>query len=433
METKLARTAEIAKRKPKEKFTSLYHLINQELLAICHRELSGDRATGLDGVTKAEYEENLTENLTDLVNRLAQKSYRPQPVRRVFIPKGDGTRQRPLGIPAYEDKLVQRALHKILEPIFEQDFLTCSYGFRPDLKAHDALTRVNRVIQTQKVGYVVDADIRGFFDHVDHQWLERCLEQRIKDPNIIRLVHRFLKAGVMVEGEWEPGEQGTIQGGNLSPLLANIYLHCVLDLWFDDIVKKHCQGETDLIRYADDFVVCFQYQSEAQWFFQALRERLAKFGLEIAEEKSAVIAFGRFAARDARNQGRQKPATFDFLGMTFYCSTSQNGWFRVKCKTSQKKYRAKVKQFNQWMKRNRQMNISELMNRIRVKLRGHYAYYGVMDNSKMLWSYRYNVTMILMKWLNRRSQRRSYDFPSFNRLLQGFPLPKPVIVLNFYA
>ncbi|RIV18038.1 reverse transcriptase [Alicyclobacillaceae bacterium I2511] len=252
METKLSRIAEIARIKPKESFTSLYHLLNEEMLLQCHRELNGHKAVGIDKVTKAEYEENLDENIQDLVQRLRRQSYRPLPVRRTYIPKGDGKGQRPLGISAYEDKIVQMGLSKILQAVYEADFLDCSYGFRPGRSAHDALRALNRVIEKGKISYVVDADIRGFFNNVDHGWLMKFIHLRIADPNMRRLIVKFLKAGIMENGKVEPTDLGTSQGSIASPVLANVYLHYALDLWFEVAVKKRCKGQAELVRYADD-------------------------------------------------------------------------------------------------------------------------------------------------------------------------------------
>ncbi len=433
METVLARIAEIARNKPEEKFTSLYHHINVELLLKCHREIPANKAAGVDQVTKADYAANLKENLHDLVERLKQWSYRPQPVRRAHIPKGDGKTMRPLGILAYEDKLVQLALTKLLEPIFEQDFLSLSYGFRPDRSCHDALKELNRIIEKGRINYVVDADIKGFFDHVNHEWLMKCLEQRIADPNIKRLITRLLKAGIMEDGKWEPSEEGTVQGGSISPLMANIYLHFVLDLWFERVVKKNCRGEAEIIRYCDDFVCCFQYKEDAEKFYTELKQRLAKFGLEIAEEKSKLLAFGRFAEANCKKKGMRKPDTFDFLGFTHYCSKSRSGYFRVKRKTSRKKFIAKVKAFKLWIQKARHQDIKDIWEIVHLKLNGHYRYYGITDNSEMLHRYGFEIRKLLFKWLNRRSQRRSYNYAEFNDYLKWNPLPEPRIYVNIYG
>lgn len=432
METKLARIAEIASTEPVERFTSLYHHINEEMLKECHYEMAGNKAPGIDEITKAEYEANITQNLHDLVEKLKQKSYRPQAVRRTYIPKGDGKTKRPLGIPAYEDKLVQLALTKILEAIYEQDFLEFSYGFRPNKSCHDALKELNHIIEKDKISYVVDADIRGFFEHVNHKWLTKFLEHRIADPNIKRLVVRFLKAGIIEKGYWEPSMEGTPQGGNVSPLLANIYLHYVLDLWFEKVVKKNCRGEAKIIRYCDDFVCCFQYKDEAEKFYRALVKRLSKFGLEIAEEKSKIIQFGRFAQNNCSKRGKGKPETFDFLGFTHYCSQSRRGRFRVKRKTSKKKLKAKIQAFKEWIKASRHFDKEYIWQIVKLKLIGHYRYYGITDNTRMLEKFKYEITKLLYKWLNRRSQKQSFNYDKFNRYLYYHPLPDPKIYVSIY-
>jgi group II intron reverse transcriptase/maturase len=426
METKLARIAEIAREKPKEVFTSLYHYLNKEMLLQCHRELSADKAAGVDEVTKGEYEKNLEQNISGLVEKLKRHSFKPQPVKRVYIPK-DEKAKRPLGMLAHEDKAVQLGLKKILEPIYEEDFLECSYGFRPNRDCHKALAKLDQIIMG-KINYIVDADIKGFFDNVDHEWLIKFVGVRIGDPNIKRLMVKFLKAGVMVEGNVEPTEVGTAQGAIISPLLANIYLHYVLDLWFEKIIKPGSKGEAHLVRYADDFVCCFQYREDAEKFYQDLRERLAKFKLEVAENKSKVIEFGRFAAENREKRGQGKPETFDFLGFTHYCGLSQNGKFTVKRKTSKKKFKAKVKALALWIKTERnRMNIHQIFKTAKLKLRGHYNYYGIADNSRMIRRYYRRMEKLLFKWLNRRSQRESFSWEKFQKYLELNPLPSPKI------
>ncbi|QTL97796.1 group II intron reverse transcriptase/maturase [Iocasia frigidifontis] len=437
MSTKLAKIAIKAKQNPKTVFTSLYHLLNEELLLLCHQELEAGKATGVDEVTKAEYEENLKENISALVKKLKTHSYRPQPVRRIYIPKGKGKgKVRPLGIPAYEDKLVQLGLKKILEPIYEAIFLDISYGFRPGLSCHDALKKLNIVIEKQKISYVVDADIKGFFDNVNHEWLMKFIGVNIADPNIKRLIVRFLKAGIIEDGELTATEQGTPQGAIISPLLANIYLHYVLDLWFMGIIGKHYRinGEAEIVRYADDYVCCFQYKRAAEIFFHVLKKRLAKFGLALAEDKSKIIEFGRFAASNSRRLGRGKPETFDFLGFTHYCSTSRKGRFRVKRRTMKKKINAKIVEFTRWIKLRRNMlTTNEIVDKVKSKLRGHYQYYGITDNSKSIDNFRQAIIRILFKWLNRRSQRKSFIWEKFKKYIIDKHIPKARICVNIYG
>ena len=433
METKLARIAEIANERPKEVFTSLYHHLNMEMFLECHKELSRNKASGIDGVTKLAYEENLEENITRLVKDLKNHSYKPQAVKRAYIPKGDGMEMRPLGVPAYEDKIVQSGLNRILQAIYEADFLDISYGFRPNRSCHDAIKHLNQVIEKGKISYVVDADIKGFFNNVDHKWLMEFISLRIADPNIKKLIVKYLKAGIMENERWEPTELGTPQGSIMSPILSNIYLHYVLDLWFEKIVKKACKGQAELVRYADDFVCCFQYKEDAYKFYDALIKRLAKFNLQIAAEKTKIIMFGRFAEDNRKKMGLGKPETLDFLGFTHYCSKSKQGYFRVKRKTSHKKFKVKIKDFQHWIKLVRNLHTTkEIFDKVRVKLLGHYRYYGVTDNSKMLISFRHNILRILFKWLNRRSQRKSFGYDKFNLYLKLNPLPNPKIYVNIY-
>ena len=429
METKLARIAEISKERPQEVFTSIYHLLNKELLMLCHKELNGKKATGLDGVTKAEYEEDLENNIEQLVKEIQNMSYKPSPAKRVFIPKANG-KVRGLAIATYEDKIVQMAVKKVIEAIYEPKLLDTMYGFRPNRSCHDALKELSWTIERKKVNYVVDADIRSFFDKVDHEWLIKCLEQHIKDPRIIRLIKRFLKAGIIEKTEYKETTEGTPQGSILSPVLANIYMYYVLALWFEKKIKPNFKGESYNTIYADDFVCCFQYQNEAELFInKILPERLRKFKLEVAEDKTRLIRFGRFAKENSKNG---KVETFDFLGFTHYCGKGRNGNFRVKRKTSRKKFKAKVKEIKQWIKDNREIRATKMIELLNTKLKGDYQYYGITDNSYSLNRFKNCVNKLLWKWLNRRSQRRSYTTEEFAELLRQFPLLKPKIYVNIY-
>jgi len=431
MTTKLARIADIAKEKPEEKFTSLAHLLSKEMLLDCHYELNGDRAPGVDQVTKQEYEADIETNIKELVNKMKSKTYKPQPVKSIYIPKPGSKEKRPLGLPTHEDKVVQMGLSKILSAVYEQDFLGISYGFRSNKGCHDALKALNNIIETKKVSYIVDADIKGFFNNVDHKWMMEFLGHRVTNPSIHWLIKRILKAGRIEGKEYYRTEQGTPQGGVISPLLANIYLHYALDLWFEKAYKKTCQGEAYMIRYADDFVCCFQYKSDAERFYSELQQRLGKFNLAIAAEKSKIIEFGRFTAENRAKRGEGKPETFDFLGFTHYCSKSKQGIFRVKRKTSKKKYRAKIKQMAEWIRENRHLSWI-LIEKLSIKLKGHYRYYGITDNYKALNEFRYNTCQLLYKWLNRRSQCKSFDWNKFNLFLNKCELPRPRIYVNIY-
>lgn len=432
METKLIKIAEIAKERPKEKFTSLYHYINKDMLLKCHKQLLGNKATGIDDVTKKEYSKDLNNNIDDLVKRLRNHSYKPQAVKGVYIPKGDG-KTRPLGIPSYEDKLVQMALNKILQAIYESDFKEFSYGFRPKRNCHMAIKSLNRVIENGRINYIVDADIKGFFNNVNHDWMIKFLEVRISDTNIIKLVKKFLKAGLMDNGILLTTVVGTPQGSIVSPTLANIYLHYALDLWFEKVIKKNFKGQAEIVRYVDDFVCCFQYESEARHFCRLLVSRLNKFNLEIERTKSKLILFGRFAVETRKRRGFRNAETFDFLGFTHYCGKSKRGYFRVKRKTSKKKFRAKIKEFNQWVKSIRnKLHIGEIFDLTKQKLNGHYQYYGITDNSYMMEQFCLEIKKSLFRWLNRRSQRRSFDLEKFKIYMKYNPLPKPKIFVNVY-
>lgn len=432
METKLLRIAELAKSDPKMKFTSLAHLLNEQSLVQCHQELPNKKATGVKGTTKEQYDENLEENIKDLVSRLKSKSYRPVPVRRLYIPKLNSNKKRPLGIPEHEDKIVQKVITKILNAIYENDFLDCSFGFRPNRNCHDALKILNHYIEKRSVNYVVDVDIKGFFDNVDHKWMMEFLKLRITDPNLLRIIGRFLKGGYMEAGKKYKTDKGTPQGGVISPILANVYLHYVLDLWFEKVVRKQCKGQAYIVRYADDFVCCFQYESEAQQFFHSLKLRLKKFNLEIAEDKTKIIPFGRFAEKNANQKGNSKPATFDFLGFTHYCGKSKQGNFRVKRKSSRKKVQGKLKETKEWLKNNRNKDIHMIMDRFKRSLIGYYNYYCITDNTQNVNNFKDKIENLLFKWLNRRSQRKSFTWDKFILFLNKYPLPSPRIKVNIY-
>lgn len=432
MATRFAEIAEVVSKHPKDRLTTLAHFINKETLKLSYQNQSGKKATGIDEVTKEEYGKQLEENLTDLVARMKRQAYKPQAVKRVYIPKDGTDKMRPLGIPAFEDKLVQAVISGILTEIYEPIFLDMSYGFRPGRSCHDALRKLNSIIETKKVSYVVDADIKGFFDNVDHEWIVKMLEHRIGDPNLIRLIKRFLKAGIMEEGKWEESEAGTPQGGLISPIIANMYLHYVLDLWFEKVVKKQSRGEAYIVRYADDFVCCFQYRDDAEKFYAELIERLAKFKLELAAEKSRIMEFGRFAEADMAKKNK-KPDKFDFLGFTHYCGKSKAGKFRVKRVTSKKKLKSKLKSIKQWMKKNLTKPVVTLIKELNVKLNGHYNYYGITDNSPGIKKFAYAVRRALLRHLNRRRQGRPCDFLKFTRLMNRYPLAAATIRVSIYA
>ncbi len=431
--TKLQRIANKARVDKQFKFTSLFHLMNKSLLLECFAQLKVNAASGIDNITKAEYADDLDANLDRLVSRLHQMAYKPQPVLRIYIPKPGSHKQRPLGIPTLEDKLVQAGLVKILQAIYEQDFIDDSYGFRPERGCHDALLALSQSVEGEPINVIVEADIKGFFDNVDQEQLMAFIRHRIADKRILRMIKRFLKAGIQEDGKYKASENGTPQGGVISPLLANIYLHYVLDLWFEKRVKREYQGFARLIRYADDYVVCFQQTADAQHFMKAMQARLKQFKLEVAPEKTKLLEFGVFAQQKAKARG-ERTATFDFLGFTHYCSRSRDGRrFRMKRKTISKRFTVKLIGFKEWLRSNRTLTTAEIMKTSAAKLRGHFAYYGVTDNSKCISSFAHQVTQTLFKWLNRRGKRGCYTWEKFTKLLQLFPLPKPRIMVNLLS
>ncbi len=432
VETKLRRIAKKAGSDTNFRFTSIFHLMTEELLLGCFEGLRKNAASGIDGVTKEQYAEDLEENLRTLVSRLHRMAYIPQPVERVYIPKPGSAKKRPLGIPALEDKLVQSGLVKILQAIYEQDFIEDSYGFRPQRSCHDALRALSQTVESGRIHHLVEADIRGFFDNVDQDRLMEFLAHRIADKRILRYIKRFLKAGIQEDGNYRASDQGTPQGGVISPLLANIYLHYTLDLWFTRKYLKSCYGEARLIRYADDFVVCFQQEADAKRFRIEMEERLKQFGLEIAPEKTQRIEFGPFAQQRAKARGG-KAKTFDFLGFTHYCGRTRNGKrFRMKRKTISKRLTAKLKVYKEWLKKNRTLPTPQILRITVAKLRGHYGYYGVTDNSQGISAYYYFVRAILYKWLNRRGKKGCYNWEKFAKLMARYPLPTPRIRVNLF-
>ena len=435
METKLARISQMSRENPTMIFTSIGHLINKELLKSCHEAMDGDKAKGIDGVSKADYEEHLDENLDKLVDRLKRKAYHPQPARRVEIPKDNG-KTRPLSIYCYEDKLVQEALKRILEAVFEPMFYDEMMGFRPNRNCHMALRKLNWMLEREYTSYVLDADIKGFFDHLDHGWIIRFVESRIKDPNIIRLIRVMLKAGIMKDYVFEATEEGSGQGSVCSPILANIYMHYVLIWWFKEWQRRNARGYCGLVVYADDFVVCFQYKDDAERFYRQLGDRMEHFGLSLEKEKSRLIEFGRFAESDRERRNEGKPETFTFLGFTHYCSHSRNGKFRVKRKTSKKKFNKKIKEMNMEI-RDRLVVFGTkypvLIKWLNQVLVGYFHYYGITDNFRMLSAFVCRIEEMLFKWLNRRSQKRSYTWENFHELMKNFPLAKPRIYVSIYG
>lgn len=424
----------IEKAKMDGKVQNLAYYINENSLQASHKVMDRKKAKGIDGMAKDDYAINLQANIDHLVRSMKSGSYKPQATRRVYIPKDGSNKMRPLGISCYEDKLVEHVIAQILTKVYEPKFYNDSYGFRLNRNCHQAIKEVIEVTQYRKVNYIVEADIKGFFDNVNHEWLIKFLQHDIADRRFIEIIKKFLKAGIMEDGRYLNSEKGTPQGNGASPLLANIYLHYVLDMWFNKVIKRKFEGESYLIRYCDDFVCCFQNKKEAELFYQMLIERFEKFGLELALDKTKILEFGRFAKENRTRRGLGKPETFDFLGFTFYCG--ENGkkeFFRCKVKTSRKKFVSKIKKTYEWIKRNRTMPVKEIIESLNRKLRGHYQYYGVTDNTMGVKNFLKAITWALFKWLNRRSQKRSYTAETFfNGLLKTYPLLEPKISVSLF-
>jgi len=426
--TELTWIGEKARKEPDLVFTSLYHHIyDVDNLRACYDTLDADKATGVDGVTKKEYGENLEENLWDLSARLRRMGYRPGPKRRSYVPKGGSEKGRLLGISNLEDKIVEQATKRTLEPIYEAVFSDSSYGYRPGRSQHQCLDVLGRTIQQKKVNHVVEADVKSFFDKVNHEWMIKFLRHRIGDERVIRLIIRMLKSGIMEEGLVRATEEGTPQGSILSPLLSNIYLHYVLDLWFSKRVRGQSRGEAYYFRFADDFLACFQYKDDAENFLRRLGDRLEGFGLKLAEEKTRCIEFGRFARENAQKRG-EKPKDFTFLGFKHYCGKTKEGYFKLKRRTSRKKLGQGLRNFTDWAKKARHvLRKGEMLRQARTRVIGHLGYYAITDNAERCSYFVYRATRIVFKWLNRKSQRKAYTWQSFTQALAWVKWPQPRI------
>jgi len=419
-QTSLRGIAKKATENKTHQFGNLYQLLNHESLHEAFQDLKKKSAAGVDKITAQEYAEKLEANLGKLLEQLKSKQYRAKLVRRVYIDKGNG-KKRPLGIPAVSDKIVQRAAAKILEAIYETEFSANSYGYRPHTGAQKAVKDVTHELHCGKYGYIVEADIRGFFTAIDHDWLIRMLELRIADKAFLRLIKKWLKAGVLdTDGSVKHPVTGCPQGGVISPILANIYLHYALDLWFEKRVKQSCKGMTYICRYADDFVCAFQFKQEAVKFHQEVGERLAKFGLELAEEKTNIIIFSRFR--------KEENTRFEFLGFEFRWGVSRKGKAIIKRRTAPEKLRKSLAAFKEWCKVMRCKRLRSLFPKLIAKLRGYTNYYGLTGNYSSLSQFYNNVKRLLYKWLNRRSQRRSFNRVEFDACWKRYGVPKPRIV-----
>ena len=404
------------------KLQTLMHKVNKETLKEQHRKQIKNKASGIDNVTKEKYDEDLDNNLDKLLTNMKTFSYVPQPVRRTYIPKANG-KLRPLGIPAYEDRLVQGAMAEVLNEIYENIFLDCSYGFRPNRNCHDVVRYINQTIMTKKVNYIVEADIKGFFDNVNHEWLMKFLREIIQDKNFLRYIKRFLKNGYMENMQYYETDKGTPQGGLISPILANVYLHYVLDLWVEKFIKPRCKGEIYYVRYADDFIVMFQSEYEAKHFLKALERRFNKFDLELEPTKTRILPFGRF-------KGTKE--SFDFLGFTFYNGKTTTGKYRPIVKTSKKKIKQKRENVKKWLHDKMHEPIAMVGESLKRKVLGHYAYYGINGNYKALVLYYKYIKYTWYRVLRKRGQKNKIKYLDYLRIWQWIRIPEPRVCVDIW-
>ena len=427
MSNEIIRISNIAEQY--KRVDTVMYALNKENLKQSAKKIAGNKAVGIDKITKKEYVENLDRNIEGLVEKMKKMQYKPKAVRRVYIPKPGSEKKRPLGIPAIEDKIVQEVMTEVLNAIYEPMFKEFSYGFRPGRGCHQAIAYLDKMLHREHTNYVVDLDIKGYFDNIDHEWLIKFLEYRIGDRVYIRYIKRFLKSGILEQGKLIKSEKGTPQGGIISPVLGNIYLHFVLDDWFEKVVERETKGYAGMVRYADDSVACFEYKDEAEKYLRSVKKRLGKFGLEVSEEKTKIIEFGRYAQRNRKRRGEKKAETFDFLGFTHYCSKGIKGSYRVKRKTSKKKLRAKVQEMKEWIKKRMHSPVSETIRLLNIKLEGYYRYYGITDNTEGIRSFYEIVVKTLYKVLNRRSQKNRYGYKEYCEKI-GKKIIKPKIYVD---
>jgi RNA-directed DNA polymerase len=427
--TRLQRIAQLAREERTRVLVSLAHHIDMDFLREAYRRTRKDGAPGVDGTIAAAYEENLEENLQSLLDRFKSGRYKAPPVRRVYIPKGsDRTKKRPIGIPTFEDKILQRTVTMVLEAVYEQDFLDCSYGFRPGRSAHQAIRSLRQDFMAMGGGWVLEADIEGFYDNLDPRHLRDFLDQRVRDGVLRRAIDKWLSAGVMEEGNLSHPATGTPQGGVISPLLSNIYLHKVLDEWFEATVKPRLNGQASLIRFADDFVLVFELEADARRVLDVLPKRFDRYGLRLHPDKTRLVRFERPRKTESdRTQRHEEPRSFDFLGFTHYWEKSRRGNWAVKRKTASDRRTRFLRKLNLWCQGNRHVPMALQHAQLLRKLRGHYGYYGITGNSRSLSSVHHWAKRIWRKWLSRRSRTSNLTWERFNLLLERYPLPNPRI------
>lgn len=429
MSPELRKVAERAKREPAARFNSLAHLIDEELLTKAFRRLRRDAAVGVDGITKEQYAQELESNLKHLHERLRTKRYRHQPIRRVHIPKEQGRKTRPIGISTIEDKVVQSALREVLEAVYEQDFLDCSHGFRPERNAHGAVRALTRAVNWRKANWILEFDIQSFFDSVDRTQLMKILQKRVADGSILRLIGKCLHVGVLEGEELSEPSEGTVQGSTLSPLLGNAYLHHVLDLWFTEEVMPRLHGRAMFVRYADDGVFGFEYEEDARRVMAVLGKRLERFGLTLHPEKTRLLDFRR--PSEERKEGRS-PATFDFLGFTWYWQRIGGGRWSVRCKTRRARLARAIRAVHVWCKEHRHMSVKEQHAALTRRVQGHINYFGVNGNMRSLRMFMHQVRRQWFRWLCRRSQRTRLTWEKFADLERVYPLPRLRIVVSIW-
>lgn len=431
MTTGLERIAAKARSDTKFRFTSLAHHITRDRVWGNLNRIPTKSAPGCDGQTVTNAKQDFEVWIDPMLQSMHRQGYQAPPIRRVYIPKPGKVEKRPLGVPTVADRTLQRSTAEVLSAIYEQDFLSCSFGGRPGLSAHQALATLTEVIAGRKVGWVLEADLKNFFGSLDHGWLLRFVEHRVGDPRIISLIRRWLKAGIMEDGELHPNTEGTPQGGSISVLLSNLYLHYVLDLWFTKVVKTRLQGEAYLVRYIDDFVICFQYRADALRVQNVLRRRLAKFGLALEPNKTHLVEFGRFADRHAGKRGRKRPEPLYFLGFTLYCTRNRKGNFKVGFRTEKSRLHRSLAHLRDLMSRMRHLPVKEQAINLNRVLRGHYAYYGIAGNLRALQRVHRVVERYWRKMLSSRNREGRVTWEVFHKIKTCYPLQRPKLVLPY--